>query len=1148
MRGPEHLEKRRAAKQAGAKGRGHGKGKGAAQRRVPGGKALARQLYFLEQRRPDGALEASGPPAASSRRALIPSRRARATATKRGTGLPSLFAAYEEKVALDSATAAMVPQAWRPLGPFSIPHGQTYGSGPKSRPSVSGRVAAIAVDPGNGQHLLVGSAGGGVWESKDAGKTWAPRTDDQPSLAIGAVAFDPRNPSIAYAGTGEGDSTFVDAPNPLGAGLLRSTDGGTTWAVHATAPFEQTGFYDIAIDPLNNNHLLAATSAGLFESINGGTSWTQRRTQRTWSVSIHPPVAGDPNSTKEIFASSVDGIFRSTNGGSTWSKVTLPGAPSSFDRVEVCYAPSDANIVYIFAAGDPQIPDPMDPNSPMPTPYLWRRSVVGGAFSRFTSPNDLQTGQAWYDWFAAVAPNNPDVLYLGGINAHKGVRSAPGTWDWKNISAKTGGDSTHPDQHEIAFGSTDPNIVYLGNDGGIYRSPDGGLTWESLNKGLCITEVEFLAQHPQFEAWLIAGLQDNGTMRYQGQEVWFHVGDGDGGDCGVNQASPYTCYHTFYAMGIARSTQGGGWDTWTPKPDFVIGPPVSTADDYPNGALFYPPVEVNGQLVAQAGRAVFISGDTGDTWKRVALPTGVGLASALAIPTTTTIYVGTARGHVFRIDFSTGKWQPPVRLAQPANGYISDMLLDPTDANRLYVTYQASAGGRVFRSDDGGAHWNNISAGLPNVGINAIEIDPANTNNLFVAADLGVYRSNDAGASWTAFSKGLPNALVKDLVFHQPSRLLRAGTQARGVWEIAVDQGTIPDVEVYLRDSSVDTGRLLPSPSNVDDPFTFGSKAFWFQCPDIKVDSPSFQRPSAADVDFEVFGDDESMVDQGLQFAAGLEHENPQRNRTVRLFVQVHNRGVKPATNVAVKVFYATASLPLPDLPAGFWTGFPNNTVTAGSPWQSVAAHRTVPRLDAGKAQIVNFEWPVAATVASNVALLAIISADDDSIATTELNVAALVQNSKKCGLKNVTVVNPTPAVSPAVRALPIDVRKTGNWKTFSLEADDRASNIVRSVVLSKRLSKVAQKAKMKRVKLTAGDKEELNRLIATSPSLKRQLDLKTAYAIRPGIWLGDVSIKEKQVETLLALINPQPGRGHGSIVQKAEDGTIIGGVTVKAL
>ncbi len=83
---------------------------------------------------------------------------------------------------------------------------------------------------------------------------------------------------------------------------------------------------------------------------------------------------------------------------------------------------------------------------------------------------------------------------------------------------------------------------------------------------------------------------------------------------------------------------------------------------------------------------------------------------------------------------------------------------------------------------------------------------------------------------------------------------------------------------------------------------------------------------------------------------------------------------------------------------------------------------------------------------------------------------------------------------------------------------------------------------------MTAGDKEELNRLIATSPSLKRQLDLKTAYAIRPGIWLGDVSIKEKQVETLLALINPQPGRGHGSIVQKAEDGTIIGGVTVKAL
>jgi len=168
-----------------------------------------------------------------------------------------------------------------------------------------------------------------------------------------------------------------------------------------------------------------------------------------------------------------------------------------------------------------------------------------------------------------------------------------------------------------------------------------------------------------------------------------------------------------------------------------------------------------------------------------------------------------------------------------------------------------------------------------------------------VAADVGVYRSVNAGAVWTSFNNKLPNALIKDLAFHPRSRLLRAATQSRGVWEIVVDQATMPSVEVYLRDSTVDSGRSSPSPSGVPDPFSFGSQTFWWQCQDIKVDSPSFQSQLASDVDFQFFEDDHGI------FAAGLKHENPQRNRTVRVFAQIHNRGINPAANVAVKIFFA---------------------------------------------------------------------------------------------------------------------------------------------------------------------------------------------------------------------------------------------------
>ncbi|HEY6892140.1 MAG TPA: hypothetical protein VI300_30330, partial [Solirubrobacter sp.] len=194
---------------------------------------------------------------------------------------------------------------WRSLGPWTIPNGQTYGA---SRVNVSGRVAAIAIDPSNPAHVLVGAAGGGVWESLDRGASWAPRTDFAPTLAVGAVVFDRTNPRIAYCGLGEGNWWWW-----LGAGILRSSDGGASWSQLCTAPFVGQGFFDLAVDPANGQHLLAATTGGLYVSTNGGTGWTQRRAARTWSIAF----GGG-----EILAACSDGLWRSTDGGTTWTKVT----------------------------------------------------------------------------------------------------------------------------------------------------------------------------------------------------------------------------------------------------------------------------------------------------------------------------------------------------------------------------------------------------------------------------------------------------------------------------------------------------------------------------------------------------------------------------------------------------------------------------------------------------------------------------------------------------------------------------------------------------------------------------------------------------------------------------------------------------------
>jgi photosystem II stability/assembly factor-like uncharacterized protein len=1048
----------------------------------------------------------------------------------------------------ETAAALPVARGWQPLGPYLIPHGQTYGSGQGSRPAVAGRVAAVAVDPSNEQHILVGAAGGGVWESRDGGQTWAPRTDDQPSLAIGAIAFDPTNPLTVYAGTGEGDTTFLGAPNVRGAGLLRSTDGGTTWSLHASDPFVAQGFYDLLVDPEAGTHLLAATTGGLYESTDGGVLWMQQRNHPTWSLSKHPPLPSNPSAGQEVFAACDDGLFRSTNGGTTWSAVTLPGLPANFtpERMEARHAPANGSIVFVYTAGLPQILDPVNslPGRPvrMWTPYLWRRATFGGTFTAVNTPPDIQTGQAWYDWFAAVAPNNADVVYLGAINVHRGVRQASGSWNWTNISAQANRDSIHPDQHTIAFSPTNANVLYVGNDGGIYHSPDAGTSWESLNKGLDISEIEFIAQHPEHEAWLLAGTQDNGTMRYEGEQAWYHVQDGDGGDCGTNFANPYTCFHSFYGMGLERSTEGGAWNAWNPS---LTVPP---SEDYQNGALFYPPLDVNGNVVARAGKSVFLSSDSGVTWTRKALPSNVGLSSALAIPTATLVYVGTTQGRLFRISRSGTNWQAPVELTSPGAGFMSDLLVDPTNANRLWCTINANGAGRVWRSTDGGSTWTNVSTGLPSgVAIHAIEIDASHPDTLFVALDVGVYRTTNGGVSWTSFSRNLPNVLVKDLLLHQPARLLRAGTQARGMWEIALDTDVMPDVEVYLRDNLVDTGRHFPSPSDIANPFQPGSQIFWWQSPDIKIDAPPFRFPTLDALDFASFSDDRSMIDGSVEFAQGLMNERAPRGQTVRVYVYVHNRGTRPATNVIVKVFFVNAGVNWPDLPADFWNGFPNNSIPANSPWQPVAAHRTMPMVEPGRGRIVGFTWPVPAPIGNAISLLAIVTADNDSIATTERSIPTLLRSSRYCALRNVAVINPSPLVAPTTRALLLPLWPMAGQERLSLSCDRSGSRLVRGILLSTRLAELAKQAGWPASALQSEETDVIAQLLHEHPDLQAKMDLSTMYKMPSKARLSFSGHADAVEEPVIVLIAPKAKRGMGSLVLRGNNDQPIGGITLHA-
>lgn len=371
--------------------------------------------------------------------------------------------------------------------------------------NISSRVVTGAFHPINPSTIYIGPANGGVWKSTDSGVNWTPLTDDQPSMSMGAIAIDPTNPNIIYAGTGE--ATYSGA-SYYGRGLLKSTDAGATWQHITSGLPSSTYFSRIKIRPNHPNEILAALgSSGLYRSTNYGVNWTTLVGGRCDDVVF--TFTGD---TAFAVGSGI-GFRRSVDGGQTFTAFGTGLGTGTRTHFDLCLAQPAFMYASVHVSGNVN---------------LFKSTNYGANWTQLTTSTAFQNqgGQAWYDLYCRVNPVNPNLVYVGTIDIW---RTTDGT-NFNNITNGYSGGYVHVDQHFLFFHPTDPNTIISCNDGGIWLSTNSGNTFTNMNQNLTLTQFYRIAASPFTPSRILGGTQDNGTQQTYSTLNWAAAYGGDGGE------------------------------------------------------------------------------------------------------------------------------------------------------------------------------------------------------------------------------------------------------------------------------------------------------------------------------------------------------------------------------------------------------------------------------------------------------------------------------------------------------------------------------------------------------------------------------------------------------------------------------------------
>ncbi|MFT7628276.1 MAG: photosystem II stability/assembly factor-like uncharacterized protein, partial [Ulvibacter sp.] len=677
---------------------------------------------------------------------------------------------------------------------------------------MSGRINDLEKHPTNARILYAGSAGGGVWKSGDGGATFSPIFDDHVQ-SIGVVTLDPTNPDeVIWVGTGE---TWTRNSVTIGDGLYKTTDGGANWKKMGFENSERIA--SIVINPKNSNEIYVGVlgalwsdseERGVYKTTDGGKTWNK-------ILYVGPSTGAgdvlmDPNNPNILYASmwqfrrsgwgfesggENSALYKSVDAGKTWGKIQNNIPTGNLGRIGIALAPSDSNILYaVIETGEKS------------TNGLWRSNDAGENWEHLNSDFGL-TVRPFYFSRITVDPKNPNIILKGGLS---GSISRDGGKTFKALG------NMHSDIHDIIFDINNSDIIYSGTDGGVYRSWDGGSTFEIV-ENMPLSQFYHISVDDAEPYNVYGGLQDNGSWYGPSSSPggvnardWNSVGYGDG-----FRVLKHPTKNIIY------SEMQGAENVWrydVDKNRTKTVQPLPKKGDPDLRFNWNAPMAVSSHVPDRfymGSQFVHRSDNMGDSWEIISpdLTTndktkqdqsnsgGLSVDNSGAENHTTIftiaespldkdiLWVGTDDGNV-SVSTNGGKsWDnvTPNLIGIPQNTWVYHIEASSHGKGIAYAVFEGHTTGDMkpyaLKTSDFGKTWKSIISDDINTKafVRNIQEDYVNEDLLFLGTEFGLYVTIDGGKNWSHFTNNMPLVAVHFIDLQKKTNDIVMGTHGRGV-------------------------------------------------------------------------------------------------------------------------------------------------------------------------------------------------------------------------------------------------------------------------------------------------------------------------------------------------------------------------------